>query len=194
MRIVKPQALIVVGLLPLAFALVLGLRLDPIERLRRAAQVADIRDTFETLPLPPGSRLLGIEDFPLPATTRFYGSPWNGTYLCDQLFETASAIGEPKPWPGASCGLSMQIPTGWRSWLAGVYRFELRAFARLEERPFLQPADELCVRDLAEKPEMTKRLAPCWLGADETYLHYTLFGEEVFLSGDSARGRRITRP
>jgi hypothetical protein len=177
----------IVVLAVLAVAALPSLHLEPIERLRRSAQQADMRQKFESLSLPSKTRLLAISEAPLPATTYFYASPWNGEYLCDELLEAARKVGEPKPWESPlkdRCGFSMRVAAGWRARLTGVFSYELRAIALPETRPGLEPNEEICVREREDDPPMETRLAPCWLGPDESYLYVTLFGEQVWIESE----------
>lgn len=160
-------------------ALVFELRLRPIERLRRQVQIEDMHTRLESMPTPEGFRLLGVFDAPYPVVQYYFAAPTTGQPLCDEVFEAANLLGRPTPWPDDPCGFTMRIVAGWRAWLAATPRYELRAFARVDEQPMLRPSDEICVRELAAKPPLESRMPPCWLREGETYVYYMLFGSDT---------------
>ena len=165
-------------------ALVFGLRLRPVESLRRQVQIDDMHTRLESMPTPDGFRLLGVSEAPYPVVQYYFAAPTTGQPLCDEVFEAARLLGKPTPWPDNPCGFTMQIVAGWRAWLAATPRYELRAFALVDARPMLSPSDEICVRELAEEPPLESRMAPCWLREGESYVYYMLFGSNT-LSEDA---------
>lgn len=160
-------------------ALVFELRLGPVERFRRQTQIEDMHARLESMPIPEGFRLIGVSEAPLPVVQYYFAAPTTGQPLCDDVFEAARFLGKPTPWPDNPCGFTMQIVAGWRAWLAATPRYELRAFAFVDERPMLSPSDEICIRELAEKPPLEFRMAPCWLREGEAYVYYMLFGSNT---------------
>lgn len=154
-------------------------RTDPIRRFLRFVQTDDMRRQLDAMPTPEDFRQIGISVAPLPAIDYFYAATARGQALCDQLFKFARAVGEPKAWPGDSCGLSTEIPSGWRARLINVWSYELRIFGLPDSQPATRPTDPICVRELAEALPLESRMAPCWLGPNESYVDIMLFGRST---------------
>jgi len=102
-----------------------------------------MRRQLDAMPTPEDFRQIGISVAPLPAIDYFYAATARGQALCDQLFKFARAVGEPKAWPGDSCGLSTEIPSGWRARLINVWSYELRIFGLPDSHHGVRLFDEL---------------------------------------------------
>ena len=181
----------IAALTAVGLAVLPSLHLDPVERLRRSAQQADMRAMLDVLSLPADSRLLAISETPFPATTYFFASPWIGRFLCDELLKTVRTVGEATPWKPSvvdRCGFSANATAGWRALLVGVFSYEIRGFALYDSRPGLDSTEEVCERERADPPPLESRLAPCWIGPDESYFYVTIFGEQVWIESELPKG------
>lgn len=154
-------------------------RLETFRTLSRSIQSNDLRRELESFPVPKEFRRIGILMAPLPVIEFVYASPLNGTPLCDRLFESASEIGQPKPWPGDPCGFSMMVPSGWPARLLNIWSYELRIFARPNSEVTSRPSDPICIRDRAEAPPLDSRIPPCWLEESESFVEFILLGDST---------------